>query len=343
MSNGPIVAILDDYQDAARGLDCFPLLQNFTVEIHRDSLSDPRALAKRLVNADAVVLIRERTQLRLETLQLLPRLRLISQTGGATGNIDVDACTRLGIAVACARAGTPAYAWAASHASAEFAWALILCAMRRVVQQSQALKGGHWQTELGTTVRGRTLGILGYGKIGAQVARIGRAFGMHLIAHGRDGTRSRAAADGVDLAQSQRALFEMSDVLSLHVGLNSETRGLVARADLAAMKPTALFVNTSRAALVEGGALVDALRAGRPGYAALDVYDEEPLLDSRHPLLGMDNVLCTPHIAFVERDSYEASFRNGFEQVRKFFEGCPINLVNPDAPHVRSALRLGEL
>lgn len=332
------VAILDDYQDAARTLDCFRLTDGWSVSIHRDTLKDSRALAARLADADAIILIRERSVLRADLLQQLPRLRLISQTGGGVGNIDVEACTRLGIAVACARSGTSAYAWAASHASVEFAWALILSSMRRVLQQADSLRQGRWQTEVGVTVRGRVLGILGYGRIGAQVAQIGRAFGMRPLVWGRKESHARAAADGMDRAASQRELFANADVLSLHVGLSDDTRGLVTIEDLSSMKPTALFVNTSRAGLVQPGALLEALRAGRPGHAALDVYEDEPLLDTGHPLLSMENVLCTPHIAFVEKDSYEASFRNAFEQVRQFFAGKPLNIVNEEAIGVRATI-----
>lgn len=331
MSNVLRVAILDDYQDAARTLACFSLTEGWSVGIYRDTAKDSPTLVARLADFDAIVLIRERTVLHADVLEQLPRLRLISQSGGSVGNIDVDACTRLGIAVACARAGTSAYAWPASHASAEFAWALILCSMRRVLQQAESLRQGSWQTEMGTTVRGRILGILGYGKIGAQVAQIGCALGMRPLVWGREGSMTRAAADGVACATSQRALFADADVVSLHVGLSDDTRGLVTTEDLLSMKPASLFVNTSRAGLIQPGALLKALGAGRPGFAAVDVYEDEPLLDTEHPLLSMENVLCTPHVSFVEKDSYEASFRNAFEQVRQFFAGKSLNVVNPAA------------
>jgi D-3-phosphoglycerate dehydrogenase len=332
------VVILDDYQDAARRLDCFKLAGDWTVTVYRDTSKNPADLVERLDGADAAVLIRERTVLTEEVISQLKRLKLLSQTGGSAASIDVGACTRQGIAVACAPGGSADYAWPASHASAEFAWALILNAMRRVTSQARALREGRWQTEVGTTVRGRVLGLLGYGKIGAEVARIGHALGMRALVWGREGSRERATKDGFDVAASQRDLFARADVLTLQMALNPETRGIVATQDLLAMKPTALFVNTSRAGLVQPGALAEALAAGRPGFAAVDVYEEEPLLDVRsNPLVGMDNVLCTPHIAFVEKDSYEASFRNAFEQVRRFFAGDPIRILNPDASAIRAA------
>lgn len=331
------MVILDDYQDAARGLDCFELARDWPVTVYRDTVKDPAALVARLADADAVVLIRERTVLQDEVLRRLPRLRLISQTGGSAASIDVEACTRHGIAIACALGGSPQYSWPASQASAEFAWALILASMRRVVTQARAMKQGLWQTEVGTTVRGRVLGLLGYGKIGAQVAQVGRAFGMHPLVWGREGSRTRATADGFDVARDQRDLFARADVLTLQLALNAQTRGIVTAEDLQAMKPSALLVNTGRAALIRPGALEQALAAGRPGFAAVDVYEEEPLLDTRHPLLHMDNVLCTPHIGFVEKDSYETSFRNAFAQVRAFFDGQPTNIINPRALENRAA------
>ena len=313
------IVIPDDYQDAVRGLDCFGLLAGHDVTIYRDTVKDVDTLAARFAEADALVLIRERTKITAALLERLPRLKLISQTGRGVSHIDVDACTRRGVLV-CAGVGS-------ADATAELTWGLVLAAMRHIPQEVARLKAGGWQHTLGLGLRGRTLGIFGYGKIGSLVAGYGRAFGMRVLVWGREGSLSRAQAAGFETASSQPALFAGSDVVSLHVKLSAETRGLVTRDDLAAMQPTALLVNTSRAELIAPGALVEALRAGRPGGAAVDVYEEEPVTD--HPLLHMDNVVCTPHLGYVEKDSYERYFGAAFEQVRTFAAGKPVNVVNP--------------
>lgn len=322
------VTILDDYGGAVASLDCLAMLKGHSVSIHCDTVKDLERLAARLDSTEALVLIRERTTISEALLARLPRLRLICQTGGSVNCIDVAACSKRGIAVACALAGTPNYSWAASHASAELTWALILATTRRVAREASALRAGHWQTTLGVTTRNRTLGILGYGRIGAQVARIGAAFGMHALAWGRDRSRTRASEDGIEVVSTKQELFERADILTLHLALNDATRGIVTTDDLLSMKPTALFVNTSRAGLLAPGCLIEALQAGRPGYAAVDVYETEPLPDGTHPLLEMENVLCTPHIAFVERDSYEQSFGRCFAQIEAFAQGSPIDIVN---------------
>jgi D-3-phosphoglycerate dehydrogenase / 2-oxoglutarate reductase len=304
------IVIPDDYQDAVRRLDCFAKLRDHDVTIFNDTVKDVDALEQRFRDADALVLIRERTAIDDELLSRLPRLKLISQTGKGTSHIDVDACTRRGVTVAVGT-GSP-------FAPAELTWALVLAAMRRVPQEAAHLRAGRWQQLLGTTVRGRTLGIFGYGKIGSLVAGYGRAFGMNVLIWGREGSQSRARKDGYDVAESQHALFTESDVLSLHLRLNEETRAIVTRADLALMKRDALIVNTSRAELIERDALESALRAGRPGFAAVDVYEEEPILGAQHPLLAMDNVVCTPHLGYVEKDSYELYFGQAFDNVIAF-------------------------
>jgi D-3-phosphoglycerate dehydrogenase len=313
------IVIPDDYQDAVRRLACFAKLEGHDVVIHRDTVSDVDALAARFADADALVLIRERTAITDELLAKLPRLRLISQTGKGTAHIDVAACARRGIVVS-AGTGSP-------YAPAELTWALVLAAMRRIPLEAARLRGGAWQSTIGTLLRGRTLGVWGYGKIGSLVAGYGRAFGMRVIAFGREGSLTRAAADGFEIAPDKQTLFEIADVLSLHLRLTKETRGIVTAADLASMKPDALLVNTSRAELIERGALVDALRAGRPGFAAVDVYEEEPVLDASHPLLALDNAVCTPHLGYVEKDSYELYFGQAFDHVLAFAAGAPINQV----------------
>ncbi|HEY0159958.1 MAG TPA: D-2-hydroxyacid dehydrogenase family protein [Thermoanaerobaculia bacterium] len=315
------IVIPDDYQDAVRGLNCFAKLAGHDVTIYRDTVKDTEELAARFRDADALVLIRERTAIDDALLARLPNLRLISQTGKGAAHIDLDACARRGIEVAVGT-GSP-------YAPAELTWALVLAAMRRIRSEAARMRDGGWQGELGTTVRGRILGILGYGKIGSLVAGYGRAFGMHVLVWGREGSRDRALADGFSFAKSRNVLFETSDVLSLHLRLTKETRGIVTARDLALMKNTALLVNTSRAELIEPGALEAALRAGHPGMAAVDVYEEEPA-PATEPLLQLPNVLCTPHLGYVERDSYELYFGQAFDNVLAFAaSGRAASVTNP--------------
>lgn len=316
------ITILDDYQDCVRGLACFEKLSGHSVRIYTDTVKDVGELAKRIGDAEALVLIRERTWINDELLKRLPKLKLISQTGKLSRHIDLAACTRHGVAVLQGK-GAP-------YAPAELTWGLVLAAMRHIPHEMARLKAGGWQSTLGTVVRGRTLGIYGYGKIGAVVAGYGRAFGMKVLAWGHDASRGRAEADGMAFAASRDALFAESDVLSLHLRLNDETQGIVTRADMAKMKPTAVLVNTSRAELIERDALVTALRAGRPGFAAVDVYESEPVLGGDHPLLKMDNVVCTPHLGYVERDNYELYFGDAFDNVLSFATGTPANLANAE-------------
>jgi D-3-phosphoglycerate dehydrogenase len=315
------ILIPDDCQDAVRGLDCFSKLAGHDVTVFTDTVKDLDTLAERLRPAEALVLIRERTRITEALLDRLPRLKMISQTGKGTAHIDVAACSRRGIVVS-AGTGSP-------YAPAELTWALVLAATRRIPYEVERLRSGHWQSTLGTGLRGRTLGVWGYGKIGSLVAGYGRAFGMNVLVWGREGSLSRARADCFATAADRQSLFEQSDVLSVHLKLDKETRGIVTAADLARMKPDALIVNTSRAELIESGALVAALRSGRPGFAAVDVYEEEPILGADHPLLALDNAVCTPHLGYVEKDSYELYFGQAFDQVLAFAEGKPIRVVNP--------------
>ncbi|HEX9489827.1 MAG TPA: D-2-hydroxyacid dehydrogenase family protein [Stellaceae bacterium] len=318
------IAILDDYHDTLRTLRCFGKLDGHEVAIWNDHVQDVDALAERLRDTEILVLIRERTQIRAPLLDRLPHLRLISQRS-VYPHIDVDACSRLGVIVSSSQhPGTPSYA------AAELSWGLVLAAMRQIPQQMAALKAGQWQIGIGSTLRDKTLGIFGYGRIGSVVAGYGRAFGMIVLVWAREASLARARADGYATAGSKAALFEESEVLSLHMRLVAATRGIVTAADLARMKPTALLVNTSRAPLIEPGALVSALRAGRPGMAAVDVFEEEPVRDPRQPLLVMDNVVATPHIGYVSRDEYEIQFADIFDQITAYAAGTPINVVNPD-------------
>jgi D-3-phosphoglycerate dehydrogenase / 2-oxoglutarate reductase len=318
------VSILDDYFDTVRSLDCFAKLRGHDVTIWNDHVQDTDKLAERLKDTEALVLIRERTQIRTPLLERLLRLKLISQRS-VYPHIDVDTCTRLGIVVSSGQhADTPSYA------TAELTWGLVLSAARMIPQQVASLKAGKWQFGVGSTIRGKTYGVYGYGRIGAVVAGYARSFGMNVLIWGREGALAKARADGYETAASKAAFFERCDVISLHMRLVDATRGIVKAADLARMKPSAILVNTSRAGLIEGNALVNALRAGRPGYAAIDVFDKEPLRDTADPLLNMDNVVATPHIGYVSRDEYEIQFADIFDQITAFAAGTPINVVNPD-------------
>jgi D-3-phosphoglycerate dehydrogenase len=320
------IVILDDYQDAVRQLDCFGQLSGHTVSIYRDPPADLDQLVARLADAEALVLIRERTSITSALLDRLPRLRLISQTGKISNHLDLAACTAHGVAVA-EGVGSPV-------APAELAWALILAASRRLPQYCAELQAGRWQSSrglgLGRALSGLTLGIWGYGKIGRMIAGYGRAFGMQVLVWGRPPSLAAAALDGYGTASDQAALFRQSDVLSLHLRLNEATRGCVGLADLARMKPDALFVNISRAELVAAGALEQALAGGRPGFAALDVYESEPIITPEHPLLRLPNVVCTPHLGYVEQASYERYFASAFANILAFASGSPQNLANPE-------------
>jgi D-3-phosphoglycerate dehydrogenase len=318
------ITVLDDYHDTLRTLASFAKLAGHEVSIWNDHVQDTDVLAGRLKDAEALVLIRERTKIRAPLLEQLPRLRLISQRS-VWPHIDIDACTRLGIVVSSdMHAGTPSYA------TAELTWGLVLAAARQIPQQMAALRAGRWQIGVGTTLRGKTLGLYGWGRIAHVVAGYARAFGMDVMVWAREASRERARREGFAVAQSKGAFFEQCDVVSLHMRLVDATRHIVTDDDLARMKPTAVLVNTSRAALIEPGALVAALQGGRPGFAAVDVYEEEPVTDTSQPLLAMDNVVATPHIGYVSREEYEIQFADIFEQIVAYAAGAPINVVNPD-------------
>ena len=319
------VAILDDYFDTVRTLACFAKLAGHEVTVWNDHVQDTEALAARLRDTEALVLIRERTQIRAPLLERLPGLRLISQRS-VYPHIDIEACTRKGIVVSSSQhQGTPSYA------AAELTWGLILAAERQIPQQVAALKAGRWQTGVGNSLRGRTLGIYGYGRIGGAVAGYGRAFGMKVLVWARPDSLAKARADAYEAAASKEVFFAACDVITLQMRLLEATRGIVTAADLARMKRDSLIVNTSRAGLIAPGALVAALKAGRPGRAAVDVFEVEPLRDPKDPLLGMDNVVATPHIGYVTREEYELQFTDIFDQIVAYAAGQPINVVNPGA------------
>ena len=318
------VSILDDYFDTLRTLDCFAKLADHDVSVWNDHVQDVDVLAERLRDCEALVLIRERTEIRTPLLERLGGLRLISQRS-VFPHIDIETCTRLGIVVSSdLHAGSPSYA------TAELTWGLVLAAMRQIPQQMESLKAGRWQTGVGSSLLFKTLGVYGYGRIGKVVAEYGRAFGMNVVIWASESSRTEAARDGWTVAASKEEFFSDCDVISLHMRLVDATRGIVTAGDLAQMKSTALLVNTSRAGLVEPGALEAALRNGRPGMAAIDVYDVEPVLDGRDGLVAMNNVVCTPHIGYVTREEWDLQFSDVFDQINAFAAGTPTNVVNPD-------------
>jgi len=332
------IVILDDYQDAVRKLACASRLEAFQAKVHTNTVKGLGQLSIRLKDAEVIVLNRERTELSRALIEKLPKLKLVVQTGRIGPHIDIDACTERGIAVA-EGTGSPV-------APAELAWALIMAAARRLPQYIGNLKHGAWQQSglkssgtpsnfcLGTVLKGRLLGIWGYGKIGQLVAGYGRAFGMRVVVWGREASRERAVLDGYEVFRSRTELFEQSDVVTLHLRLTAETHGVLRLEDLSKMKPSALFVNISRAELLEHDALLSALNRGRPGMAAIDVYESEPILQG-HALLRLENCICTPHIGYVEQDSYELYFGAAFDNVINFIKGRPTNIVNPGALQVR--------
>ena len=319
------ITVLDDYQNMVRSLEAYKLVAHHNVTIWNDHTKNEDVLAERLKDAEALVLIRERTPIRAPLIARLPKLKLISQRS-VYPHVDVPALTERGILL-CSdmHPGRPSYA------TAELTWGLVLAAMRKIPQEVAALKAGRWQSTMGLGLKGKTLGIYGYGRIGAVVAGYGKAFGMKVLVWGREGTIERAKADGYSAARSKEAFFEECDVISLHMRLVDGTRGIVKAADLARMKPTALIVNTSRAPLIESGALEAALKLGRPGMAAVDVFETEPVLGAAHPLIAMDNTVCTPHIGYVERGGYEGQFTSSFGQIIAYLEGKSVNMVNPEA------------
>ena len=319
------IAILDDYFDSLRTLKCFEKLRGHEVTVWNDHVQDIDTLSERLHDTEALVLIRERTKIRRPLLERLPHLKLISQRS-VYPHIDIEDCTRLGIIVSSGglEPNKPSYA------TAELTWGLILSAMRQIPQQMAALKRGDWQTSMGSTLRGKTLGLYGFGRISRVIAGYGRAFGMNVLIWAREASREAAQKEGYETAVSKEDFFKTSDIISLQMRLVEATRGIVTASDLALMKPTALLVNTSRSGLIEPGALEAALQAGRPGMAAVDVFDDEPITHQNHPLFALDNVVATPHIGYVTREDFEIQFSGVFDQIMAYANGSPINVVNPE-------------
>jgi len=313
------IVISDDYQDCIRQLACFSKLAGHTVEIFNNTVSDIPAMVKRFAKADAIVLTRERTVITKELLDQLPNLKVISQTGKIASHVDLQACKEKGVVVMDGRGS--------GAATAELNMLLILAALRKFVEEVARLKSGHWQGYLGDQLSGKVVGVYGYGRIGKRVCALAQAFGAKPLVWGRTSSLEQAKQDGYAVADSKEAFFQHSDIVNLQLRLNDETRGIVTAADLALMKPTAILVNASRAELIESGALEVALVKGRPGYAAVDVYESEPILGANHPLLQLPNCLCTPHIGFVERENYESYFGIAFDNINAYQAGTPQNQV----------------
>lgn len=321
------ISVIHDYADVLRTTRAFPRLQGHEVIIHNDAYTDPARVVEQVKGCDALVLTQQRVPITRRIIEQLPQLKFISQTGRNASHLDVAACTDHGILVS-----------AGGHDShspftdtGELAWALILASLRHLPYEVDRLKQGHWHSTVGTRLHGHTLGIYAFGHIGSGVARVGRAFGMKVVCWGRGGSLARAKAEGYEAAASREAFFENADVISLHIKSNDATRGIITAADLARMKPTSLLVNTSRAPIIEEGALVSALEKGRPGFAAVDVYEEEPVVGANHPLLKMKNALCTPHLGYSEKSSYEDVYAGGVDQLLAYAAGKPINVLNPEA------------
>lgn len=318
------IAVIDDYQDAFRKLACAAKLNGHDIKVYRDTEKDAARFAARLEGYEAVIMTQQRSPLPKALVEQLPAsVKLLCNTGRNVGHIDLAACTARGIIVAAAGGGLP-------NATAELTWGLILSSLRSIPHEVQQLKQGVWQTSVGTGLHGKTLGIYAPGKIGSVVAQIGKAFGMTVSCWGRDASKAKAQQLGYEVPASRAAFFAGADVLCLHLPLNKDTRGIITAADLAQMKTSALLVNTSRAGLIESGALVDALNKGRPGFAAIDVYEEEPVVGANHPLLKMSNVVCTPHLGYVEAGTYESYFGTVVDSILGYAAGTPVNVLNPE-------------
>jgi D-3-phosphoglycerate dehydrogenase len=323
------ISVIHDYSDVFRSTRAYARLQGHDVTIHTEAYTDPMQVVAQVDGNDALVLIQQRVRVPRKVIEALPALKFISQTGRNVSHVDVAACTEHGVVVSAGGhggGGDNPYS-----TTAELAWGLILASLRHIPREVERFKQGHWQSTVGSRLYGRTLGVYAFGHIGGAVARVGRAFGMKVVCWGRESSLGRAKAEGFEVAASREAFFENADVISLHIVANKETQGIFTADDLGRMKPTALLVNTSRAPIIAEGALVAALQKGRPGFAAVDVYEEEPVVGASHPLLKMSNALCTPHLGYAERSGYEAIFSSAVDQLLAFAEGKPINVINPEA------------
>jgi D-3-phosphoglycerate dehydrogenase len=321
------ISVIHDYADVFRTTRAFSRLKNHEVAVHTEAYTDPSRVVEQVAGSDAVLLTQQRVRMTRQIIERLPSLKFISQTGRNVYHLDLAACTERGIVVSAGAGG----GGGPYSTTAELAWGLILASLRHLPYEIASFKRGSWHTTVGTRLAGQTLGIYAFGHIGAAVARVGKAFGMKVVCWGREGSTARAKAEGFEIAASREAFFENADVISLHLPGNKDTHGLITAADLARMKPTALLVNTSRAPIIEEGALVAALKKGRPGFAAVDVYEEEPVVGAKHPLLSMANAICTPHLGYAERGGYESLYTLAVDQLLAYAEGKPINVANPEA------------
>ena len=325
------IAVIHDYADVFRKTRAFPRLKGHEVVVHTDAYTDPARVVEQAAGCDALVLTQQRVPVTRQVIERLPGLKFISQTGGNIYHLDLAACTEHGVVVSAGghgggRGGSNPYS-----TTAELAWGLIISSLRHLPFEVERLKQGHWHSTAGTRLYGKTLGVYAFGHIGAAVARVGRAFGMKVVCWGREGSTGRAKAEGFEVAASRDAFFENADVVSLHLPGGKDTRGIVTAADLARMKPTALLVNTSRAPIIAEGALVAALEKGRPGFAAIDVYESEPVVGASHPLVKMKNVICTPHLGYAEREQYEDMYTGAVNRLLAWADGKPIDVANPEA------------
>jgi D-3-phosphoglycerate dehydrogenase len=321
------ISVIHDYSDVFRTTKNFPQLAKHEVVIHNDAYTDPARVVEQLKGADAALLTQQRVPITRKIIEQLPGLKFICQTGRNVYHLDIPACTEHGIVVSAGRLSSGGSPYSTT---AELAWGLIISSLRQIPYEVERFRQGHWHSTVGTRLFGRTLGVYAFGHIGAAVARVGKAFGMNVVCWGREGSTARAKAEGFEIAASREAFFENADVISLHLPGNKATRGIITAADLAHMKPTALLVNTSRAPIIEEGALAAALQKGRPGFAAVDVYEDEPVTGATHPLQKMKNALCTPHLGYAERGSYEGMYKTAVEQLLAFADGKPLDVVNPE-------------
>lgn len=323
-----LIAILDDYQNSVKTLRCFDIIRDQNVMVLTETYKDPEILAEKLKDAEVLVLTRERTEINEDLLSRLPNLKLISQTGKISNHLNLADCTKFGVAVA-EGVGSPT-------APAELTWALMMNTVRRIPQSIQSMKEGKWQGEIGETIDGKTIGIWGYGKIGKKIAQYAKAFGANVLVWGSENSREAAVHDGFERAESKEYFFKNADVVTLHLRLNGATSGIIKETDLMMMKPGAALINTARAELIEKNALVNALKNGTPGFAGIDVYEEEPVYNPDFELLNMPNVVCTPHLGYVERNGYELYFGKAFENVMAFLNGHPENIANPEVINKKS-------
>ncbi len=316
------ITILDDYQNIIKDLKCFALIKNQDVQIINKTEKDVKVLAEKLKDTNILVLTRERTEVNAALLALLPNLKLISQTGKISNHLNLADCTKHKVAVA-EGIGSPI-------APAELTWALLMNTVRQIPQAIEGMKNGQWQINIGSTIHGKTIGIYGYGKIGQKMAQYAKVFGAKVLVWGSETSREKAFADGFEKAETKEMFFKTPDIITLHLRLNEKTIGIVKEADLLCMKENSVLINTARAELIEKGKLLNCLKKGRPAYAGLDVYEEEPVYDKNFEFLKLPNVICTPHLGYVEQNGYELYFAKAFENAMNFINGNPTNIANPE-------------